>query len=168
MRHVLKSALILLAFVIQCTWVQYINILGVTPNIVLALVIAMGLISEPVESGAYGFAAGVLWDLMWGRVFGVNALLFMYIALLVRMLMEFMYKKGIFVAVSLTFISCILYEVLFFLLSFVIWGERGFLYVFLRIIIPSAAYTGMVQILIFGAVSLLLLGRHERSDRYEI
>ncbi len=168
MRHILKVFMLLMALVIQSTWIKYTEILGVTPNLVLALVVAMGLISEPVEAGTYGFAAGVLWDLMWGRVFGVNALLFMYIVLLGRALIELMYKKGLFVSVMITFFSAILYEILFFLISFAIWGETGFLYLILRIIIPSSAYTAAVGIPVFGLVNLLLLGRGERGGGYEV
>lgn len=168
MQVVLKFVLIFLAFIIQGTWVQYIGILGVTPNAVLALIIALALVSEPFEAGAYGFAAGALWDLMWGRVFGIHTLLFLYVALLARAFIELMYKKGLSVVIVITFLAAIFYETVFFFLSFFIWGETGFLYVMLRIIIPSAAYTGVAQILIYSVTDALPLTRHERGGGYEI
>lgn len=163
MQHILKGIIILLALVLQSTLCRFIEIFGVAPNIVFAAVAAISLCTKKgPEAGAYGLFAGVLWDLLWGRVFGVHALLMMYSALAIYFLSGFLYKKNLLTAVLFTLGASIVYEAVFYIVTFSIWGNADFSYAVFRIIIPSAAYTAAFQILVYPLikrVSAIQLGR---------
>lgn len=152
MRHVFKTLTLIAVFILQSGVCPYIEILGIAPNIVLATVIIMALSSDFVEAGIYGGCAGVVMDICWGRVFGFHTLSFLYLALAVRFFLEMTYKNTPTVTAGITFVITLVYEMIYYFFSYVIWGEGVFLYALLRIMIPTAAYTAAVQFLLYRPV----------------
>ena len=111
MRNLIKILILIFAAMLQRTVCPYIGIIDIVPDIVTALAAAYALSSKSLrEAGVYGFAAGALEDIMWGRIFGERALLFMYIALIVFYTSEYMYKKTLTVAAFFTFAAYALCE----------------------------------------------------------
>ena len=163
MRHVYKTLVLLLAFIIDSTLGSYIGILDISPSFLLAVVIAMAMAGEIVEAGVYGLAAGVLLDLFWGRTFGLYAILFMYAALGARAFLELIYKNTPVITAGITFAASLVCELVFCVLHFTIWGEGNFLYDLFRVIIPTAAYTAIIQMLLFYPVTKLAKPKTERG-----
>lgn len=149
MRYTVKAIFLILMFIIQSTLAQHMSIFGVTPNLLLAAVVAVALSSEPAEAACLACGTGVVFDLMFGRVFGMSTLLFTYIALLSRAMLELMYEKTLISTMFITFLAMILYQCINLFLGFVIWGEGDFVFLFFRMILPCAAYTALMQIIIY-------------------
>lgn len=165
MRYTVKALFLILILVIQSTWVQYISIFGVTPNLIIAAVVAIALSSEPVEAAVLAAGTGIVFDLIFGRVFGISTLLYMYIALLSRGMLEYMYEKTLISSMLITFLAAFLYQSINFFLSFIIWGEGGFLFLLFRLIFPCAAYTACLQIIIYAVVEKLPFTNGIRGGR---
>lgn len=165
MRHIFKSLVLLLAFVVDSTLGSYIGILDISPSFLLAVVIAMAMAGEMAEAGVYGLAAGVVLDLFWGRTFGFYALLYMYAALGARAFLELVYKNTPVITAGITFVASLLCEVIFCLFNFTIWGQGNFLYDLFRVIIPTAAYTAIIQMLLFHPITKLAKPKLERGTR---
>lgn len=165
MRHVYKLLILLLTFIIQYSWGSYITICGVTPNLMLALIITMALSSDFLEAGIYGLTAGVLIDIFWGRAFGFYSLSFMYLPLLARAFIELIYKNSAFRSAAITFFATLVFETLLYFLSFIIWGKGNFPYALVRLILPVAFYTFVVELIIYKPVTLLSRPKPERGTR---
>lgn len=163
MRHVYKSLVLILAFIIDSTLGSYIGILDISPSFLIAVVIAMAMAGEMAEAGIYGLGAGVLLDLFWGRTFGFYALLYMYAALLARAFLELVYKNTPAITAGITFAASFICELIFCVFNFTIWGEGNFLYDIFRVIIPTAAYTAIIQMLLFYPVTKLAKPKAERG-----
>ena len=150
MKHFVRALLVLLFLILQSTFCHFIKIMGVMPDLVLAYIIALALTSDSIiYSGAYGLAAGLLWDIMWSRVFGIQSLLFMYIAVLAYRAGEYMYKKDLSVCVVFTLICTIPVKSIFYIAGFVLEYDASFWHAFFRTIIPAAAYTAICQVIIY-------------------
>ncbi len=165
MRHVWKSLVLLLALIIDSTLGSYIGILDISPSFLLVAVIAMAMAGELPEAGIYGLAAGMLWDLLWGRTFGFYALLYMYAALGARAFLELMYKNTPVITAGITFAASFLCETVLCLFGFAIWGQGNFLYDLFRVIIPTAAYTAIVQMIFFYPITKISRPKMERGTR---
>jgi rod shape-determining protein MreD len=63
----------LLAFVAQSALLRYIAICGVSPNILLCLVIVFAFLYEEPLGIVFGIAFGILWDIGFGLYIGVSA-----------------------------------------------------------------------------------------------
>ena len=150
MKHFIRAVLVLLFLMLQSTLCHFIKIWDVMPNLVLAYIISLALTSDDIMyAGAFGLIAGLLWDITWGRIFGIRALLFMYIAILAYRAGEYVYRKNISVCVIFTLIGTILTESIFFATNFVLDHNASFWHAFFRTIVPSAAYTSALQLIIY-------------------
>ena len=152
MRHIFKVLTLIVVFVLQGGLCPHIEMLGIAPNLVLATVIIMALSSDFIEAGIYGGCAGMLMDIFWGRVFGFNTLIFLYVALAVRFFLEMTYKNTPTITAGITFVAVFVYELIYYFFSYMIWGEGVFLYALLRVMIPAAAYTAAIQFVIYKPV----------------
>lgn len=149
MRYLVKAIFLLIVFIIQSTLVQYIGIFGIVPNVLLAAIIAVSLSSETIEGACLAALCGVVFDLMFGRVFGMSTLLYTYVALLSRALLELMYEKTVVSTMLITFVGTLIYQCVTFFFSFAIWGEGSFWFLFFRAMLPTAVYTGITQVAIY-------------------
>jgi rod shape-determining protein MreD len=70
-RHVL---LLLLAFVLQTTWLHLLAVSGLRPDLILVVLVHIALRTSQVESTVLGFGAGFLQDLYAPADLGLNAL----------------------------------------------------------------------------------------------
>ncbi len=165
MRHVWKVLVLLLAFLADTTISTYIGILEISPSFLLAVTIAMAMASTPAEAGVYGFLAGVLMDVSWGRTFGFYTLLFLYTALGARMFLELVYKNTPAITAGTAFVASFLCDVVLCVFGFTVWGEGGFLYAIFRIIVPKAAYTAIAELILFYPVMAIAKPKTERRTR---
>ena len=165
MKHFIRALLVLVFLILQSTFCHFIKIWGIMPNLVLAYIISLALTSDDIMyAGAFGLAAGLLWDIMWSRVFGVRSLLFMYIAILAYRAGEYMYRKNLSVCVIFTLVGTILTESIFFATGFILKHNASFWHAFFRTIVPSAAYTAALQIIIYKmCLKIRNIGK-ERGD----
>lgn len=165
MRHLWKVLVLFLAFLLDTTLGVYIGILDVSPSFLLVAIVAMAMVSVPVEAGIYGFAAGFILDLCWGRTFGFYTLLYLYIALGARFFLEFIYKNTPRVTAGITFAASFFADVLLLVFGFTVWGEGNFLYALFRMVIPAAAYNAILQMLLFHPITAISKPKTERGTR---
>ena len=69
-RKITLAFLILAAFLLQTTVFQYFQIASVTPNLLLILTSAFGLMRGKKEGLMVGFFSGLMIDLFYGSLFG--------------------------------------------------------------------------------------------------
>lgn len=75
MDGVLGPALfLLLAFLLRASVMPYLAIDGVTPNLILAVVVMTALRQGAARGGAFGLVAGFVVDIATGRFIGLHAL----------------------------------------------------------------------------------------------
>ena len=165
MRHIFKILALLAAFIIDSTWGSFLGIWEISPSFLLAAVIAMAMAGEMAEAGVYGLGAGVLWDLTWGRTFGFYTLLYLFIALLSRAFLEMIYKNSTLITAGVTFVASLVCEMVLCLVGSMIWGEGNFGFQLFRIMIPTAVYTALIQMLIFRPITRISRPKEERRSR---
>ena len=65
---------IALAVLVQTSWIHKLQLLGVTPDIVLLLIAYIGIREGQISGTIYGFFSGLLLDFYDPHVLGINAL----------------------------------------------------------------------------------------------
>lgn len=85
MKYLWKFSGVYLAFLIQSLFLENIKIFSCSPDILTASVIICAVASGFKSAALLGAFAGLLIDVMYGKVFGINILVYMYLALLVSM-----------------------------------------------------------------------------------
>ena len=82
-KNLTKFLGIYLAFLIQSLFLENLKMFSASPDIVLTLIVIFSVSMDFVPAAALGAFAGLLTDVMYESVFGINLLLYMYLALFV-------------------------------------------------------------------------------------
>ena len=85
MRYISKALGIYLAFLAQTLIFENIKIFSCSPDILITAIIICAVSSDYMKAAALGAFGGMLVDVMCGNVFGINILIYMYLALLVSL-----------------------------------------------------------------------------------
>ncbi len=85
MKYVWKALGIYLAFLLQSLIFENLRIFSCSPDILAAVVIIAAVSEDFVPASILGGFVGLLYDVMYGKVFGINILLYTYLALLVSL-----------------------------------------------------------------------------------
>jgi rod shape-determining protein MreD len=137
-------------FVLQSTTIEYVEIFNSKPNIILVFAILYALIRGYNEGATVGFFSGLILDVISGKVFGLNALLFMYTCILVGKFNKTFFKDSYFVAILFTSVFTLIYQSVFYFLNYFIWGQTNLIFVYFNIIIPEVIYNSIVAIPIYA------------------
>jgi rod shape-determining protein MreD len=137
---------ILLIILIQTTLLDYVRVFGVKPNLIFVFVVSIALLRGNVEGAVTGFFAGLMQDIVSGKVIGFYALLGIYLGLIMGSVNKRLYRENIFVVIFFTFVSTIAYESVVFFLGVFLKGQWSFIYPFKGIIIPEAIYNAVISI----------------------
>lgn len=88
MKYLWKFSGVYLAFLIQSLFLENIKIFSCSPNILTTSVIICAVSSGFKSASLLGAFAGLLIDVIYGKVFGINILVYMYLALLVSIAVD--------------------------------------------------------------------------------
>jgi rod shape-determining protein MreD len=78
------------AYTVQSTLLRYVTVQGVSPNLLLSLVIVFAFLYEEPLGFAFGAVFGLLWDMQFGLYAGVSGISFMTAALAMTWLKKYL------------------------------------------------------------------------------
>lgn len=154
MELVIISLIILFNLILQSTFFQWVKICGVFPNTALILVISFAIHSEKNKGAAIGFFIGIFQDIIFGRMVGLNALIFMMIGYWIGLMNQKIFKDNLLIPFILTALITIFYEVINLLPIFLL-GYRVELLDITRKISIGVAYSSIVSLIIYHYISKL-------------
>ena len=154
-RKITMACLILSAFLLQTTVFQYFKIASVTPNLLLILTSAFGLMQGKKEGLWTGFFCGLMIDLFYGSLFGFYALLYMYIGYLNGFFYQVFYDEDIKVPIVLVAGSDLLYSILMYIFQFMLRVRLHFLDYLSHIILPEMVYTVVISLIAYRLLYLI-------------
>lgn len=143
------ALLILLTFLLQTTVFQTFAVASVAPNLLLILTVTLGFMRGKKEGLMIGFFCGLLIDLMYSEVIGLNSLLYMYIGYFNGCMYKVFYDDDIKVPVVLISASDLLYCVIIYITQFLLRVRLDFAGYLKHIIIPEMVYTTVIAIIIY-------------------
>lgn len=112
--------LIILAFVgivLQSTILHHVQVGGVTPDLILVLVVFHSIFQGPKRGAIFGFALGLMEDIMLGRFIGMNALAKGMTSLLVGGLAQRAFRENILVPIFTLFLGTLFNELIYLMLG---------------------------------------------------
>ena len=148
MKKALTFITLILVAAIQTGAGQYIRIFGVLPNLILTFTILYSMTNDSFRAGACGLVAGFILDSTSHGVFGLNALLLMYAAIIISYFSKKFYYENKTAAFCGVFIYTAVYEAVLLILSHVLFSNASFFYVFIRYIILESLINAIISILL--------------------
>lgn len=146
---------IIIFYVIQTSTFHYFRIGDIMPNLLLILVVSHGYMSGRMTGLAIGFFSGLLVDLVYGDLIGINALLYMVIGYFIG------YTNKIYANDDYTFpiifvsISDLVYNFFYYVFEFLLRGRLDSLYYFSRIVLSEIIYTVVASIFVYKLLHMI-------------
>lgn len=151
MKKIKEYLWILILFLLQTTLCTRCKIFGTVPNLVLVFAVSCFAVNSVQRSAFIAVFAGLMLDWATGRV-GVNALILLYLSLLVSYASgRFFYKRFVYIVI-LTFSADVLYSVIYLALNFYIWGVFINFASFMRVVVQAAVDAALSAVCYFAYV----------------
>jgi len=156
MKILLKSAIIVVALLIQLTLINSITILGLKPDLMMVVVVVFSLLKGEKEGTISGFASGLLQDIFSTGLLGINALAKTVIGFICGILKEKIFHEHIlFLIPIITFIASFMQSILIFLLLRAFGIEHGLAWSLKQVALPEALYSSLLSPFIFLVINKL-------------
>ena len=158
-------AVLIVAFLIQLLFLDYVKIMGAKPDLLVILVIFFAVFFGPGIGAEAGFAAGLFKDAYSLDIFGVNIILLSLTGVIAGLLGPKLFKESKLTQGLLVFVLSVLYMIIHYFVSsrilkitYVTLSE--YLY---GLILPSSLYTAILSIIIFP----ILISRYRLKESTE-
>ena len=154
----------LIAFFIQCSFLNVISIAGYTPNLLLCLVIVFSfLYEEQIYGLLYGVLFGVFYDICFADVVGPTTIALVLVALVIFVLREYANIENIVNMWVTSLLSILFYYALNWGLQHLAGNPIGLLYVLKTL--PWITLYALSLMTVLYLILLRKMTRH-RKDRY--
>lgn len=162
MRIVLKTLGIYFAFLLQSLFFENLKLFSCSPDILVAVVIIVAVSESFVAASTMGAFAGLLIDVMYGQVFGINILFYMYLALIVSIAADKKNLNSPLIMSWVCFVSIAAMEIVVSILKFGIGSNLT-----LGLIVSNIFVKGIFAAL-FALIFVLLTLKREKKRKTEI
>jgi rod shape-determining protein MreD len=153
----LVTPLLLLVVVVQATLVARVRFLGVSPNLLLVVVVSWGLL-RGIQSGlAWAFVGGLLFDLVAGLPLGASSLALMVTCFLSSLSENNLFQGNLTLPVVLTTLATPIYGWILLLIRDLTGGHVNWLGVTLNVILRETLLNVVVVIVVYPALRWLAL-----------
>ena len=146
---VVSAFFVIICFLLQSTVFHSLSLGGIIPNLMIILSASYGFMRGRKSGLLIGFFSGLLMDIFFSDILGFYALLYMYIGYLNGVFKKMFYPEDIKLPIALIVGSDFLYNILIYLLTFLLNGRFQFLYYFFNIMIPEMVYTIIVTCIFY-------------------
>lgn len=163
LRKIVMLILILVGYLLQSSFFRLVALGGVAPNILLILTASFGFMKGQKEGMFVGFVSGLILDILFGKILGFYALLYLVIGFLDGFFASIFYPEDIKLPMFLISSSELIYCILVYLFLYLIQGRVKFGYYFLHTILPEIIYTVLVTILFYKGILYV----NEKLEDYE-
>lgn len=144
MRIIVIGILVIFNLILESTFFQYMRIGGVKPDFTIVLIVAYSILRGKNYSTFIGFFSGILIDLMYGQVIGVNGLSYMLTGFLIGQFHESVFKDSYFPAILFNITAVLIYQHIFLLISYFTKVDIVYTNALLQVIIPQCFYNACI------------------------
>lgn len=157
-RNILKWAVytlgVLLVAVLQDDPHIMPRVMGMAPLLLIPCATAIAMREGEIPGAAFGVAAGLMWDVGNGTVFGYDALFLMITSVAAALLVQFLFRDTPAAGALFTAAITLLYGCVTWFFYVYMRGNVDFTGAFLRTILPTAVYTTVFSVPLYYLVRL--------------
>lgn len=154
-RIILYIILIFVFVTTQVTFLNFVSIFGIKPNLIIILIVSISLLEGRVQGAAIGFFSGLCLDAVVGIALGIQALFGMLLGLVFGNINKRLFKENILVMAVCTFFSTILYEAAVAITTYLVKQKIDIYMTFKTIILPEAVINSILGLFIFLFIILI-------------
>ncbi len=151
LRRISLALIILLISVLQNTDGYFPQIFGIRALLLIPVIVCVAMYERDIWGMIFGIFAGALWDVFASGA-SFNALFLMSAGFICGTLINTIMRNNVVTASILSFIFSAVYNIFYWLFSFVFSGFDSAAFMLVRYYLPGIAYTAVFTPIIFIAV----------------
>ena len=164
MKYRYVTCLFFAAFILQTTLMNAINIAGVTPNLLLCLVVIFSFLYDENYYGiVYGVVFGLLYDICFAQYTGITALIFLGLSIAIILASIIMNKELILSVVIVSAGATTAHTLAYWAITAMLGSNYSFIYV-IQFLPLYILYNMAVVIILYYAMIKKVIRHH--NDRY--
>ncbi|MBQ7584356.1 MAG: rod shape-determining protein MreD [Lachnospiraceae bacterium] len=167
MKRVVGAFAIIICFLFQSTLFQNIAFAGIVPNLMIIITSIFGIMEGRTDGMLVGFTCGILIDIFYGSVLGLNALIFLIIGYVNGVANRGFYPDDIKFPIIFIAASDTVYLILTYITGFLFRARFDIGYYFIHLMLPELIYTVAVAIMIYIPIRNLLLRFDRKAEESE-
>lgn len=151
-RLIVSVLLVIICFLLQSTVFQWLAFGGIVPNLLIVLTASFGFMRGERTGLLMGLCCGLLVDIFFGSVLGLNAMIYMYIGYANGKFNRIFFPDDIKLPLFLILVSDLVYGFFYYVILFLMRGRFHIGYYVVHIILPEAVYTILVTLLLYPLI----------------
>ena len=151
-RYIAAGIAIIFIFILQSTLFKAISLANITPNLLVIFTSSIGFMRGRKEGMFAGILSGLLIDLFYCDVLGVNMLIYMYVGYINGIFNKNFLPEDVRLPLLLIGASDIIYCGAMYVLRFLFRSKLSLAYYFINIMMPEMIYTVLVSIIMFKII----------------
>lgn len=156
MRIAIICTLAVVNVILESTLFQYVRIYGIKPDFSTMIIVSYAIMRGSSFGTFTGLGIGLLIDIMYGRVIGINALSYMVTGYIIGQAHENVFKDSFIPPLIFNFIAVMIFQHCFILLSYFSndFPSTGipYVYMLLKVILPQAFYNAIVGSMVYRLI----------------
>ncbi|HLR21979.1 MAG TPA: rod shape-determining protein MreD [Tissierellaceae bacterium] len=153
MNIIILALTIILNIIIESTIIPYIPILGYVPNLALIIITVVALLKGKYYGAFFGLILGLLEDILFGKVVGVNALLYFLLGYTNGLVSNALNMDNLAIPVIATSFSTISYNLFYALMIFFLSMNINSSTVLKNVFSLEILYNGLLSIFLYKMFS---------------
>lgn len=156
---------VLLNFLLQSTIFPYMAIFGVVPNTALLIVMSISLLKGKYYGGVIGLVIGLLQDMVFSSVIGINAFIYFFAGYLIGMAENKLSRDNMFIPALFSIIGTIYYNFTYYTFMFFLSKNIPFLSFSKYIMLIEILYNIVLAVPIYMILSKIFVEPTIQFDR---
>lgn len=144
--------ILILNFIVQTTVLQHFSIAHVVPNTALIIIITISLLKGKYKGAFIGLIAGLLQDILFSKIIGINALIYFLIGYVTGLLNNKVFKESIALPFLTVAVSTLSYHIMYYLFMLFLSRDVSFLMMMKNIALKEAIYNSIISIFVYKQV----------------
>ncbi|OQB24094.1 MAG: rod shape-determining protein MreD [Firmicutes bacterium ADurb.Bin182] len=156
---------VLLCIYLDSIFFDRINLYGIRPDCMLALIVVFGILMGSLPAAVIGTAAGLVTDIFFGESVGYNAALFLILGMAAGFFYRKYYADNLIIPALTAGLAALSKELVNAGIVFLSGIKFSFTVMFLRYILPSSLMTAVLCIIAIPVLKPVLSGQYKKTER---
>lgn len=150
MNQLLIAVTLVFNLILQTTILQHFRIFGIIPNTTLILLVVFAILFGRKKGAGIGLIAGLLQDILIGKILGVNALVYMLIGLGIGSFENKIFKDHAVTPIFFTLLATLSYHLMHYLIMYTVNDRVDIILLFTKVIAIEAVYNSVIAGFAYG------------------
>jgi len=151
-RILVIAIIIFTNFILESTLFQYTRVFGIKPDFTIFLITSYAIMRGSAYGAFIGLASGLLQDIFYGNAIGIHGLSYMLTGYLIGQSNDDVFKDSYIPSIVFNFVAVLVYQHIFFIITYFTRTEISYTHALLNIIIPQSIYNAILGPIVYRLI----------------